>query len=224
MKKGCCAVLLTLAFLLGLASCGGAKESGAEKDIASAGKSVEKTAEASLGAEGSENSQQGDAQNENQSGGVSNDHRVISTNGMFYGEWLAEGQYGIKYRGSDGYIVAIFNGDGSLDHFKEYDTTGDLTWSCDWEFYDVRNEEHEYCVGYNHTTGENIMRTYDLDYELIWPMEYDEYQPDLVAVNQQFVTVMGDVFTLWWRSWHNSEDGYYYKFEDRNFSKVEDGR
>lgn len=225
MKKGCYVAMLTMLLALGLTACSDTQESNRVDggDVVSSGKSVEKTKESNYNGGDSENSQQEDAQSETQSGGVSNDHRVISTDGRFYGEWLDDGYYGVKYQG-DGYIIAIFNGDGILDHFKEFDASGELTWSCDWEIFDVRDEEHEYCVGYNHMTGENIMRTYDLDYELIWPMEYDEYQPDLVAVNQQFVTVAGDKFTLWWRTWRDSEDGYYYKFEDRNFTKVEEGR
>lgn len=225
-KRGL-AIFVSVLLSLAIFACTGIKignssqNSGSEKDERTGG-------EASLGKNGnSDESDNEDYDDDYSEPGEGDSVKIVSNDGTFYGEWLDDGQCGIKYQGSDGYIIAIFNADGILDHFKEFDNSGDLQWSCDWYFYDERDQEHSFCIGYEHSEVidgktsyyDSIFADYDLDYCLEWPNEYYENDGLFAERNQQYVTVDSGTFTLWWRSMiYLDEYTYYYEFEDRNFS------
>ena len=222
--------LLIMVFVIALAGC-------SDTGVADTGRS-EKEYEENEGKTGRDrnDNQESSGQESNQSSeNGSFDEQGASTgtystdNNNFYGEWLEPGEVGAMYQGASEYIVAIFNADGALDHFKEYSNTNELLWSCDWQIADERGQEHEYCVGFANSyvyEGERyytdeIYRKYDLDYCLEWPFEYYENDSLFPERNQQYVTVNANEFVLWWRSMKYVEEyKYYYELEDRHYEYV----
>lgn len=139
--------------------------------------------------------------------------------------WVSEDEYAVLYENEQGTVLAIFN--KADDLLIEFDQTenGDHVWKCDWPVTDVREEEHEFVIGYEYhdvesdTYSDPIYACWDLDFELGWPMGYYD---DISDKNQQYVTVNGNTFTIVWAEKHTLTKSYYYwKRFDSTYTEVD---
>lgn len=139
--------------------------------------------------------------------------------------WVSEDEYAVLYENANGTILAIFNKENDL--LIEFDQTqdGNHVWKCDWDVMDVRDEEHEFIIGYEYhnveydTYSDAIYACWDLDFELGWPMGYYD---DMSDKNQQYVTVSDNTFDLIWAEKRTLGQNYYYwQKTDNIYTKVD---